>query len=261
VNRSFSFVAAFLGWFLTTTLDSISNQHCRSQSGLVNLAVKMSEASKDKAGPDITKQFVRAAVLVAIMGASVSFTSSDPVGRVSHYQHVLTLVHLLSFMSWFGCSIWVSFVAGIVMFQNLPRHTFGRLQSKLFPVYFMFSAVMLVLSITSASALSWSQHSYNFLPLYTILATILINLIYLEPNTTAVMFERHVVERKLGTGQEVGIIKPKDPKIANDPELKALSKKFGMLHGMSTLMNLVALAVGCFWANVLTQQMMMTTAR
>ena len=87
--------------------------------------------------------------------------------------------------------------------------------------------------------------------------TILVNLVYLEPKTTAVMFERHVVERKLGTGQEVGIIKPKDPKIANDPELKALSKKFGMLHGMSTLMNLAALGVGCYWINFLTQQMVM----
>jgi Domain of unknown function (DUF4149) len=221
-------------------------------------------AETSKTAPDMTRQFVRAAVLIAILGVSVSFTSNDgssSSNRVSQYHHVVTLVHLLSFMSWFGCSMWVSFIAGIVMFQNLPRHTFGRLQSKLFPAYFMFSAIMMVLSIISASALSWSHPSYNTMPLYAILTTILINLAYLEPKTTAAMFERHVVERKLGTGQEVGIIKPKDPKIANDPELKALSKKFGMLHGMSTLMNLAALGVGCYWVNVLTHQMMMSTVR
>ncbi|KAG7345944.1 protein of unknown function DUF4149 containing protein [Nitzschia inconspicua] len=203
-----------------------------------------------KTAPDMSKQFVRAAILIAILGVSVTFTSSNS----NQYQHVLTLVHLLSFMSWFGCSIWVSFVGGIIMFQNLPRHTFGRLQSKLFPAYFLFSAIAIVLSIASATALSWSRNN-GTMSLYLILATILINLVYLEPKTTQVMFERHVVERKLGTGQEVGIIKPKDPKIANDPELKKLSKTFGMLHGMSTLMNLAALGVGCYWANVLTHQM------
>jgi hypothetical protein len=221
----------------------------------------MSEASMSKGAPGHGKQYVRGAILVAVLAVSVTFTSSVGSTSVNHYHHFLTLVHLLSFMSWFGCSMWVSFVAGIVMFRNLPRHTFGRLQSKLFPAYFTFSAILLVLSITSASALSLSHRSYNILPLYTILATILVNLVYLEPKTTAVMFERHVVERKLGTGQEVGIIKPKDPKIANDPELKELSKKFGMLHGLSTLTNLAALGVGCYWTNVLAQQMTMTTER
>ncbi|KAL3910935.1 MAG: hypothetical protein SGILL_007489 [Bacillariaceae sp.] len=158
-------------------------------------------------------------------------------------------------MSWFGCSVWVSFVAGLVMFKNLPRHVFGRLQSKLFPAYFLFSALMIGLSILSASALSETWQQAYKIPLASILMTILANVVYLEPKTTEVMFERHVVERKLGTGQEVGIIKPKDSKIANDPELKALSKKFGMLHGMSTLMNLAALGVGCYWVNFLTQQM------
>jgi Domain of unknown function (DUF4149) len=210
-------------------------------------------ADASKTAPDMSKQFIRASILVVILGISVTFSNTGD-STSNQYQHVLTLIHLLSFMSWFGCSMWVSFVAGIIMFQNLPRHTFGRLQSKLFPAYFLFSAIMMVLSIATASALPLST-SRSTIPLYSILVTILINLVYLEPKTTAVMFERHVVERKLGTGQEVGIIKPKDPKIANDPELKKLSKTFGMLHGMSTLMNLAALGVGCYWINALTVQM------
>ncbi|KAG7365509.1 hypothetical protein IV203_038713 [Nitzschia inconspicua] len=61
-----------------------------------------------KTAPDMSKQFVRAAILIAILGVSVTFNSSN--SNSNQYQHVLTLVHLLSFMSWFGCSIWVSFV-------------------------------------------------------------------------------------------------------------------------------------------------------
>lgn len=136
------------------------------------------------------------------------------------------------------------------MFQNLPRHTFGRLQSKLFPAYFLYSAIMVVLATSSAFALGWGIQTLTM-----IFITILINLLYLEPQTTSVMFQRHVVERRLGTGQEVGLLKPKDPTIANDPELKRLSKQFGLLHGLSTLMNLAALGVGCYWMNYCTQKM------
>ena len=144
--------------------------------------------------PSMNKQFVRAAVLVAVLATSVTMTKDS--SAASSYQHELTLVHLLTFSAWFGCSVWVSFIAGIIMFQNLPRHTFGRLQSKLFPAYFLFSAVAIALAMASASALGWENYD---IPLGSILLTILSNLVYLAPKTTEVMFERHVVERKLGT--------------------------------------------------------------
>lgn len=86
------------------------------------------------------------------------------------------------------------------------------------------------------------------------MTTILINLVYFEPETTQVMFERHKVERRLGTGHEVGILKPQDPEKANDPELKKLSKQFGMLNGFSAFFNLGALGVGCYWISFCRQQ-------
>jgi hypothetical protein len=36
-------------------------------------------------------------------------------------------------------------VAGIVMFKTLPRQEFGRVQAKLFPIYFQMSAAMTLL--------------------------------------------------------------------------------------------------------------------
>jgi hypothetical protein len=196
--------------------------------------------------PTFNKQFFRAAILVAILACSVAGTKS-----VEGYQHELVLIHLLSFSAWFGCSVWVSFVAGIVMFKNLPRHVFGRLQAKLFPAYFLFSAVVVAIAMVSANALGW-----RFEALGMILGTILLNVVYFEPETTRIMFLRNKVERRLGTGHEVGVLKPKDPEKANDPELKKLSKQFGMLHGVSTLLNLGALGVGCYWMNFCTKQIM-----
>ena len=46
---------------------------------------------------------------------------------------LLKLMHITAFATWFGSTIWTTFVGGIMMFKNLPRQTFGKLQSKLFP--------------------------------------------------------------------------------------------------------------------------------
>ena len=128
--------------------------------------------------------------------------------------------------------------------QESPRHVFGRLQSKLFPAYFLFSAITVAVAIISAAVLGWEVKS-----LFGIMGTILANLLYFEPETTRVMVLRHAVERRLGTGHEIGQLKPSDPEKANEPELRALSKRFGMLHGVSTLLNLASLGIGCFWLN------------
>ena len=60
----------------------------------------------------------------------------------------------------------------------------------------------------------------------------LLNLYFLEPRTTALMWKRHAVEKKLNTGHEIGKLRPDDP---NHPantseELNGISKKFGALQ-------------------------------
>ncbi len=56
-------------------------------------------------------------------------------------------VHMLSFGTWFGTVFYTTFVAGITMFKNLPRRTFGTLQSKLFPLYFKLCTGMIALQV------------------------------------------------------------------------------------------------------------------
>ena len=46
----------------------------------------------------------------------------------------ISFVHLLAYSVWLGSIFWTTFVAGIVMFKNLPRQQFGKVQSKLFPM-------------------------------------------------------------------------------------------------------------------------------
>jgi len=160
-------------------------------------------------------------------------------------------IHLLSFASFFGCTMWVTFVAGLVMFRNMPRHAFGRLQAKLFPRYFQFSIIMVGMCIcldlmTTKTNTLLKLSKPQQMNLYFIFLTLLVNLLIIEPKTTAIMFERHIVERRLGTGQEVGKLKPVDPKKALDPELVALSKRFGMMHGISSTLNLATVCLAAW---------------
>ena len=206
--------------------------------------------------PTLNKQIVRGGILAAILGGCIWFSSYSTASSSSKIgggtimnDHSTMLLHLVAFASWFGCSVWVSFVAGIVMFKNLPRHVFGRLQSKLFPAYFLFSTGAIVISIGTSGRITATTDTKNTIPysLIIILACTLLNLLYFEPATTKVMYKRHAVEKRLGTGHEIGKIRPDDPVKANDPQLKELSKTFGMLHGISTLLNLAALGFGCIW--------------
>lgn len=211
--------------------------------------------------PTMDKAFFRAAVLVAVLAVSAVLTirtgsSPSPATRMGDdttYRHWLVVVHLLAFAGWFGCSVWVTLVAGIVMFKSLPRRTFGRLQAKLFPAYFWFSTVTVSIAAMTAHLLGWDNGTRT---LMLILGAVLWNLLYLEPKTTAVMFQRQTVERRLGTGHEVGALAPRDdPKIGGDAEWKELSRSFGVLHGLSTVSNLAALGVGCYWLNFCASQM------
>jgi hypothetical protein len=69
---------------------------------------------------------VRLLAITAVVAAAARSTGFLPATG-------LAFVHVLAYGTWLGTLAWTSFVFGIVAFRNLPRQTFGRLQSKLFP--------------------------------------------------------------------------------------------------------------------------------
>ena len=53
------------------------------------------------------------------------------------------------------------------------------------------------------------------------------------------MKQRHKIERELNIGEEVGW--SKNLKVAkSDPKLASMNKKFGMIHGLSSLANIMS---------------------
>jgi len=67
---------------------------------------------------------------VAAATAGVAFSTTAMPSQGAHF------LHLITYAIWLGTNVWNSFFVGLTMFKNMPRQTFGRVQSKLFPMYF-----------------------------------------------------------------------------------------------------------------------------
>lgn len=87
--------------------------------------------------------FRSAAILAALAVAGLS--TKSPLTKIS--TKVGATAHLLSFATWFGTVFYTTFIAGITMYKNLPRQTFGKLQSKLFPKYFNLCSIAILLQV------------------------------------------------------------------------------------------------------------------
>lgn len=143
--------------------------------------------------------------------------------------NVAASVHLFAFSTWFGTVIYTTFIAGITMFKNLPRRVFGSVQSKLFPLYFRLCSIMIGIQILTLTAMPDVLSKTSEVSLTVAFVTTLINLLYLEPRSTSVMFDRYALE-------DVGM--------RDSEEYRLKAKMFGKLHGISSLANLIALCGG-----------------
>jgi hypothetical protein len=113
---------------------------------------------------------------------------------------------------------------------------FSQLQQKIFPVYFsMQTALPLVVLLTHPSTTPYSEllGTDAAIPMLAVFATSAANLMVVGPATTKIMRERKVQETKEGKKYY-----DEGPK---SEEMLKLNKRFGAMHGISSLLNLVGL--------------------
>ncbi|KAM5238720.1 transmembrane protein 205 [Ctenodactylus gundi] len=175
--------------------------------------------------------------------------SGDPGGLVK-------VVHLLVLSGAWGMQLWVTFASGFLLFRNLPRHTFGLVQSKLFPLYFHISVGCAFVNLClSASQHAWVRLTFwevsQLCLLFLSLALATVNARWLEARTTAAMWALQAMEKERGLGGEVpGRHQGPDPYRQlreKDPKYSALRQNFFYYHGLSSLCNL-----GCLVTNGLS---------
>ena len=136
-------------------------------------------------------------------------------------------MHLTAFGISLGTQIYTTFFLGIAMFRSLGRQAFGRLQSKLFPIYF---SVVAASTLFQAASLAFGAGILRpqAVSLGVTLGATLVNLLVVEPTTTKAMFERYELENAPAASRD-------------EARIAALRKEFSKLHGVSSLFNLAAL--------------------
>jgi hypothetical protein len=162
---------------------------------------------------------VRVVSIAAIVALSAKASGTFLTAKL------LGFVHMMAFGFWFGTLAWTSTIFGIVAFRNLPRQTFGKLQSKLFPKYFAvtgFAPLFMMGSLYYLCGGSPNVHELKLLGISVL--TAVLNLIVAEPAATKVMFERYALENS---------------QTRDEDAIKQLKKQFGKWHGISSLLNLV----------------------
>lgn len=187
----------------------------------------------------LSQPLSRGAALLGVAAVGVAISGSYPQNYVDLPIQSLQFIHLLSIATVVGVGNWTTFVFGIVAFKNLPRQTFGQLQAKLFPKYFQVLTISLAAALLTLPSTGFKRTSGSHANLWTLIVALLpniANLVAIEPATTATMYKRHKLERIADSD------KASHDAMKSKPEYKSLSKKFGMLHGLSSLANLTTVA-------------------
>ncbi|KAF8807272.1 hypothetical protein BYT27DRAFT_7241872 [Phlegmacium glaucopus] len=153
-------------------------------------------------------------------------------------------LYLLGYAWLFGMSIWITFFGGVIAYKTLPRHQFGALQHKTFPVYFVLSILLSsgLLSLWVINHPDVVTHIYqpnvaDVVQAYALAVVLLsqgLNYFVIGPLTSRTMFQRQKLEK------EEGKMYNDSGKLQVSADMRALNRRFGTLHGISSLANLGA---------------------
>ncbi|KAG7335057.1 hypothetical protein KOW79_001653 [Hemibagrus wyckioides] len=170
---------------------------------------------------------------------------------------VVKVLHLLVMAFGWGMQVWMSFIAGFVMFFKVTLHTFGIVQTKLIPVYFycLLGSNIVSLAIYAVyhprELMNW--HESTQMALFFVAVIIAgLNVQWFTPAVTKHFMVMWEVEQEHGLGGEIAYSTNKEPYIKlreKDPKYKAHRKSFFLYHGLSVLSNFIGF--GCITVNLI----------
>ncbi|PKA62533.1 hypothetical protein AXF42_Ash009420 [Apostasia shenzhenica] len=154
--------------------------------------------------------------------------------------------HLLGFATAYGTCVWVTFASSHVLASALPRQQFGIVQSRLYPVYFKAMAFSVAAALAGhflyVGRRSPAERAKGY-DLLAVLVMVTLNMLYLEPRATKVMFERMKIEKEEGCGSAAVTAAETE---AAASEMVIASKRLKRLNSYSSFLNVLSL-MGLSW--------------
>ncbi|KAG7191514.1 uncharacterized protein KQ657_003109 [Scheffersomyces spartinae] len=147
-----------------------------------------------------------------------------PLNEEEQYEMVFPVglknsVSLFVYSVTFGGGFFYSFIASPIAFQELERSQFSKVQSKVFPIYFLGQTVApIIIGLTSAIKLC--PFTKGALAVLSFCGAL--NCFWLLPVCRSIKEERVALEKEGKDTSEV-------------------TKRFGKFHGISTLVNMLSI--------------------
>ncbi|XP_060758566.1 transmembrane protein 205 [Neoarius graeffei] len=163
---------------------------------------------------------------------------------------VVKVLHLLFMAFSWGMQVWVAFISGFVLLSKVTVHTFGLVQSKIFPTYFycLLGSNTVSLAIYAVyhprELLNWHETLQMALFLVAVIMAGL-NVQWFTPAVTEHLEVVREIEQEHGLGGEIGFFTNRERYIKlreQDPKYKAHKTSFRHYHGLSTLSHHIGFA-------------------
>lgn len=156
----------------------------------------------------------------------------------------VAFIHLLTFAIHYGAQCWVTFIAGLTMFYNLPRIMFGQVQSRLFPMYFAttlaLSSVTLVTYTIRNPYETWTTTDWKLvIPLTLCVISTFLNTYFFAPQIVDSMLRCFELEKEAGVAYVIGYVDRTELK--KDPAYSLHYRTFRKHHGISAIANITTL--------------------
>jgi len=192
-------------------------------------------------------QPTHAAVFMSVVFVSYWLFPSE--AGVNHRNNIYRLLYICSFATHFGAQMWMTFVAGLLLFFSIPRHTFALVQSILFPTYYIFGSLLGMVTFVSYTEIlrtkSWDLDI--LLQVCSILLCFFLEFfiwLYLAPGLLKLMKVKVKIEQAAGIGTEVG--KEHLGDLTQCPHFMAVHKAFRRVHMIVGILNIVCVACTAF---------------
>ncbi|XP_032884670.1 transmembrane protein 205-like isoform X2 [Amblyraja radiata] len=177
--------------------------------------------------------------------------SSVPIAMAAEGETttLAKLLHLIFLSTFWGMQIWVTFISGFIMGSNLTRHTFGFIQSKLFPSYFHLGCAcaffnLIIFALHHPSERLNEEETFQIIILFICVAFAALNAQWFGQITSEIMADMHLIEKSCGLGQDIGMSTNREAynqlKESN-LKYKAFSNQLALYHNVSSSCNLCCL--------------------
>ncbi|XP_065165517.1 transmembrane protein 205 isoform X2 [Atheta coriaria] len=191
-----------------------------------------------------TTQPAHVIMIVAVATVACLWHPRREEAPVAAASRIVRFAYFGSFCMYLGSQFWMTFVSGLALYFNLPRHHFGDVQRVLFPKYFALNSALTFIILVIFTQSAQELHGCKLYQMIALAVSFIINLVirlYLTPPLLRLIFIKNKIEKEAGVGMEVGAADV--GALRNCPHYTKIHHMFRKVHMSIAIGNIITM--GC----------------